>query len=170
MDDSPREGLGPHRTKGRQSFSKIKLANLPADIAASLSALDIDGDGNLDPDELQNYHADAQRTLSRVRRSQRVLLGSTDADAPRPQSKYYRKLLMVLSVVFLAHLGASTGVLVGVVNFAKESHGEFPGCPALRRLQMRCAAACARRHAAHPLTRSRHVLRFSVPQSARARR
>ena len=72
--DSPREGLGPHRTKGRLSSSKIRLANLPPEVAASLSALDIDGDGILDADELQNYHEDAQRTLSRVRRSQRMLL------------------------------------------------------------------------------------------------
>ena len=50
------------------SSSKILLSNLPSSVAAKLRALDADGDGILDIDELQTYHEDAQRTLSKARR------------------------------------------------------------------------------------------------------
>ena len=62
----------PSRPERRKSSSQIRLANLPSSIAAKLAALDVDGDGILDAEELQNYHDDAQRTLSRVRRDARL--------------------------------------------------------------------------------------------------
>ena len=92
----PCAGTGGAKTDSR---TVVNLADLPDYVANALRNLDVDGDGVIDMSELTRGN---QAHLEAVRKT-----------------RFYRKLFVLLFLVFVAQLGATCGVLVGLLNYTK---------------------------------------------------